>query len=75
MNVSPLRSDTAGFPDAEWLPVVPNTDTAAMLDTTAMLGIAHTMLVNGWHDEDFLTRRCVEFDRFAPTRPPPRPSI
>ncbi|APU38506.1 molybdopterin-dependent oxidoreductase [Streptomyces sp. TN58] len=59
VNVSPVRSDAAGFLDAEWLPVVPNTDTAAML------GIAHTMLVNGWHDEDFLRRCCVGFDRFA----------
>ncbi len=59
VNVSPLRSDTAGFLDAEWLPVVPHTDTAAML------GVAHTMLVNGWHDEDFLRRCCVGFDRFA----------
>ncbi|QNP68806.1 molybdopterin-dependent oxidoreductase [Streptomyces roseirectus] len=59
VNVSPIRADTAGFLDAEWLPVVPNTDTAAML------GIAHTMLVNGWHDEDFLRRCCVGFDRFA----------
>ncbi|MFF6804028.1 molybdopterin-dependent oxidoreductase [Streptomyces sp. NPDC012616] len=59
VNVSPIRSDVAGFLDAEWLPVVPNTDTAAML------GIAHTMLVNGWHDEDFLRRCCVGFDRFA----------
>ncbi|WP_433544515.1 molybdopterin-dependent oxidoreductase (plasmid) [Streptomyces sp. CA-294286] len=59
VNVSPLRSDTDGFLDAQWLPVVPNTDTALML------GIAHTMLVNGWHDEDFLRRCCVGFDRFA----------
>lgn len=59
VNVSPIRSDTARFLDAEWLPVVPNTDTAAML------GIAHTMLVNDWHDEDFLRRCCVGFDRFA----------
>ncbi|MGW1927905.1 molybdopterin-dependent oxidoreductase [Streptomyces sp. NPDC001919] len=59
VNVSPLRSDVAGFLDAEWLPVVPNTDTAAML------GIAHTLLVNGWHDGDFLRRCCVGFDRFA----------
>ncbi|MER6398759.1 molybdopterin-dependent oxidoreductase [Kitasatospora sp. NPDC001603] len=59
VNVSPIRSDAAGFLDAEWLPVIPNTDTAAML------GIAHTMLVNGWHDEDFLRRCCVGFDRFA----------
>lgn len=59
VNVSPIRSDTAGFLDAEWLPVIPNTDTAAML------GIAHTMLVNNWHDEDFLRRCCVGFERFA----------
>ncbi|GAA2307554.1 molybdopterin guanine dinucleotide-containing S/N-oxide reductase [Streptomyces hawaiiensis] len=59
VNVSPIRSDAADFLDAEWLPVTPNTDTALML------GIAHTMLVNGWHDEDFLTRCCVGFDRFA----------
>ncbi|MFC5291232.1 molybdopterin-dependent oxidoreductase [Actinokineospora guangxiensis] len=59
VNVSPIRGDAAGFLDAEWLPVIPNTDTAAML------GIAHTMLVNGWHDEDFLSRCCVGFDRFA----------
>ncbi|MEV8441658.1 molybdopterin-dependent oxidoreductase [Actinosynnema sp. NPDC051121] len=59
VNISPIRSDVADFLDAEWLPVTPNTDTAAML------GIAHTMLVNGWHDEDFLRRCCVGFDRFA----------
>ncbi|MFD7659839.1 molybdopterin-dependent oxidoreductase [Actinosynnema sp. NPDC059797] len=59
VNVSPIRGDVAGFLDAEWLPVTPNTDTAAML------GIAHAMLVNGWHDEDFLRRCCVGFDRFA----------
>ena len=59
VNISPIRSDTADFLDAEWLPVIPNTDTAAML------GIAHTMLVNKWHDEDFLHRCCVGFDRFA----------
>ncbi|MEU7102691.1 molybdopterin-dependent oxidoreductase [Streptomyces longwoodensis] len=59
VNVSPIRSDTADFLDAEWLPVLPNTDTALML------GIAHTMLVNDWHHEDFLTRCCEGFDRFA----------
>ncbi|SDF36042.1 biotin/methionine sulfoxide reductase [Lentzea fradiae] len=59
VSVSPIRGDAAGFLDAEWLPIVPNTDTAAML------GIAHTMLVNGWHDEDFLRRCCTGFDRFA----------
>ncbi|MCQ9131845.1 molybdopterin-dependent oxidoreductase [Streptomyces hilarionis] len=59
VNVSPIRSDTADFLDAEWLPVIPNTDTAMML------GIAHTMLVNDWHDKDFLAHCCEGFDRFA----------
>ncbi|MFJ5879822.1 molybdopterin-dependent oxidoreductase [Kitasatospora cineracea] len=59
VSVSPIRKDTAAFLDAQWLPITPNTDTAAML------GIAHTMLVNNWHDEDFLTRCCTGFDRFA----------
>ncbi|MGB8941064.1 MAG: molybdopterin-dependent oxidoreductase [Streptomyces sp.] len=59
VNISPIRSDTADFLDARWLPVVPNTDTALML------GLAHTMLVNDWHDKDFLARCCVGFERFA----------
>ncbi|GHA49433.1 biotin transporter BioY [Streptomyces spiroverticillatus] len=59
VNVSPIRSDTADFLDAQWVPVVPNTDTALML------AIAHTMLVNGWYDADFLARCCEGFDRFT----------
>ena len=59
VNVGPLRDDVADFLDAEWLPARPNTDVAIML------GLAHTLLEEGRHDEDFLSRYCVGFERFA----------
>lgn len=59
VNVSPVRDDTAPWLDAQWVPVRPNTDVALML------GIAHTLLVEGRHDGDFLARCCTGFDRFA----------
>jgi biotin/methionine sulfoxide reductase len=43
--------------EAEWIPVRPSTDTAVML------GIAHSLLVTGDHDEGFLNRFCVGWDR------------
>jgi biotin/methionine sulfoxide reductase len=60
VNVSPLRDDTPGALQAEWQPLRPNTDVAVML------GIAHTLYVEGLHDVDFLSRCCVGFDRFVP---------
>jgi biotin/methionine sulfoxide reductase len=59
VNIGLIRDDAASFLGAEWIPVRPNTDTALML------GIAHTLLVEGLHDRDFLERCCVGFDRFA----------
>ncbi|WP_241825326.1 molybdopterin guanine dinucleotide-containing S/N-oxide reductase [Micromonospora sp. CB01531] len=56
--VSPLRDDAPDFLDAQWLAVRPNTDTALML------GLAHTLVVEGRHDEEFLTRYCTGWDRF-----------
>lgn len=56
--VSPLQSDAPGFLDADWIAVRPNTDTALML------GMAHTLLAEGLHDEAFLARYCVGFERF-----------
>ncbi|MDQ7908020.1 molybdopterin guanine dinucleotide-containing S/N-oxide reductase [Phytohabitans sp. ZYX-F-186] len=56
--VTPIRDDVAGFLDAAWLPVRPNTDTAVML------GLAHTLLVEDRYDRDFVARYCVGFDRF-----------
>jgi biotin/methionine sulfoxide reductase len=60
VNISPLREDADPMLNAEWLPVVPNTDTALML------GLAHTLVAEGLHDEQFLERYCVGFDRFLP---------
>ena len=42
------------------IPVRPSTDTAVML------GLAHSLLVSGMHDEDFLESYCVGWDRYAP---------
>ena len=50
VNVSPLRDDAADFLRARWIAPRPNTDTALML------GIAHTLVEDGLHDEDFLAR-------------------
>lgn len=32
-------------------------------DVALMLGIAHTLVENGWHDEDFLARCTTGYDR------------
>lgn len=56
---SPIRSDISDVLAARWLPIRPNTDTAMML------GMAHTLYVEGLHNTDFLNRYCVGFDVFA----------
>ena len=48
--VSPLRSDMPAEAGAEWLPLTPGTDTALML------GLTHTLVVEGLHDRAFLDR-------------------
>ncbi len=55
VNFSPLREDLI---ESEWLPMRPNTDAAVML------GLSHSLLVSGDHDESFLARACVGWDRF-----------
>src|SRR5262249_47459294 len=57
-NISPMRDDAAVFLDAEWLAPRPNSDTAILL------ALAHTLVQEKLHDEDFLTQYCVGFDRF-----------
>ncbi|WP_319495683.1 molybdopterin-dependent oxidoreductase [uncultured Cohaesibacter sp.] len=47
INVSPQKSD---MPNAEWVSIRPGTDAALML------ALCHTLLVEGLHDEAFLTR-------------------
>jgi len=56
--ISPLRDDAPGFLDANWIAPRPNTDTALML------GLAHTLLQQGLHDEYFLGRYCTGWPAF-----------
>ena len=56
--VSPLRDDLHDEVAAEWLPVIPNTDTALML------GLAHTLVTENLHDRTFLDRFCTGYPLF-----------
>lgn len=58
VNVSPLGEDLIDEVEAEWVPIRPATDAALMLS------LAHTLVVTGRHDEEFLTTHCVGWDRF-----------
>jgi biotin/methionine sulfoxide reductase len=60
VNVSPLSEDAADFLEADWLAARPNTDTALML------GLAHTLVDEGLHDEAFLGAYCTGFEQFRP---------
>ena len=56
--VSPIRDDFSADIDADWLPIIPGTDVALML------GLAHTLVIEGLHDRDFLQRHCIGFEQF-----------
>lgn len=56
--VSPLKSDLPEEAGADWVPLVPGTDTALML------GLAHTLLTEGLHDRAFLDRYCTGWPVF-----------
>ncbi|MEZ5235249.1 MAG: molybdopterin-dependent oxidoreductase [Acidimicrobiales bacterium] len=58
LNVSPLRGDVDAELGADWLPILPG------MDTALLLGIAHTLVDEGLHDEAFLQRCCSGVDRF-----------
>lgn len=59
--IDPMRSETMDFfgDSAEW--IAPHMGT----DVAMMLGIAHTLVENGWHDTGFLARCTTGFDNFA----------
>jgi biotin/methionine sulfoxide reductase len=58
VNFSPLRTDLDAPPEVvDWLPIRPNTDAAVML------ALAATIVRAGLHDEAFLRRCCVGFER------------
>ncbi|GAB7190701.1 molybdopterin guanine dinucleotide-containing S/N-oxide reductase [Kineococcus sp. NUM-3379] len=56
--VGPLRDDLAADLDAEWLPLVPATDTALLL------GLCSALVEEGLHDTAFLERYCAGADVF-----------
>lgn len=60
VNISPLRSDMEAELDAVWWPARPTSDVAIML------GLAHTIYIEGLHDAAFLEAYCSGFDRFVP---------
>jgi len=59
VSVSPLRDDTPGEAEAEWIAPRPGTDAALML------ALAQVLDAEGLADSDFLDRYTVGFDRFA----------
>ncbi|HEV7258743.1 MAG TPA: molybdopterin guanine dinucleotide-containing S/N-oxide reductase [Bosea sp. (in: a-proteobacteria)] len=56
--VGPLRSDLPEEAKAEWLSCIPGSDTALMM------GIVHTLVVEGKHDRAFLDRYTVGWPVF-----------
>ncbi|MEX9254892.1 molybdopterin guanine dinucleotide-containing S/N-oxide reductase [Pseudenterobacter timonensis] len=59
--IDPMRSETVDFfgDKMEW--IAPHMGT----DVAMMLGIAHTLVENGWQDEAFLARCTTGYDQFA----------
>ena len=60
VNFSPIRDDVSDQLDVEWVASRPGSDTAIML------GLAHTIYTNNWHDKAFLERYTVGFEGFLP---------
>jgi len=58
INLSPLRTDAIEALNAEWLAPRPGSDTAIMM------GLAHTLYAEGLHDEGFLDKYTIGFDKF-----------
>jgi len=57
VNVSPIREDGPAAVAPQWIPIRPGTDTAMLL------ALVHTLIANGLHDTDFLSRYCTGFER------------
>ena len=60
VNISPLKSDLIEDARGEWIRARPNTDTALML------GLAHTLHVEGLSDKEFLNKYTEGFEKFLP---------
>ncbi|MEM7206927.1 MAG: molybdopterin-dependent oxidoreductase [Pseudomonadota bacterium] len=59
VNFSPYAKDAPQMLGAQWVPLRPGTDTAVMM------GLAHTLLVNEKHNQDFLRLYTSGFGRVA----------
>ena len=60
VNVTPTADDLDTGGEVEWLAIRPNTDTAMIL------ALCHTLLVEDLHDQAFLDRYTVGFEKFRP---------
>jgi biotin/methionine sulfoxide reductase len=60
VNVSPIRDDGPEAVKPEWISIRPNTDTAMLL------ALVHTLVSNRLHDEAFLAKYCIGFERVLP---------
>ncbi len=59
VSIDPVKTDTAEYLGADWIAPRPNTDVALML------GIAHTLLTENLHDQDFLKKYAYGFDQVS----------
>ena len=58
VSITPIRQDTSDVLNAEWLAPRPNTDVALMM------GLAHTLVLEGLHNVDFLSRYTSGSEQF-----------
>ena len=58
ISINPQRTTTDEVMDAEWVPIIPNTDTALFL------AMSHHLLVTNRWNRDFIQQYTVGFDRF-----------
>lgn len=58
VNISPVRADLDAVDDAQWWPIRPGSDAALML------ALAQVWIETSRHDEHFLARCTVGFERF-----------
>ncbi|PAF47180.1 trimethylamine N-oxide reductase I catalytic subunit [Helicobacter sp. 12S02232-10] len=58
ISIDPVCNETAKFLNAKWIAPIPNTDVALML------GIAHTMLITGEYNKDFIENYTEGFEPF-----------
>ena len=60
ISINPQRTTTDEVMDAEWVPIIPNTD------TELFLAMSHHLLVTNRWNRDFIQQYTVGFDRSVP---------